>query len=57
MMTRVLSAATYDGQLSGTAYWVVGVMLVIIFGGLSWCLYRALKAGGGAAEEQLPDEV
>ena len=35
-----------DGELSGTAYIVLTVALVIIFGGLLWCFWKALQAAG-----------
>jgi NSS family neurotransmitter:Na+ symporter len=40
-----------DGQLNGTAYTFIGVALVVIFGGLAWCFWRAMIAAGQADEE------
>ena len=53
----LLAEVNYDGQLSGTAYLMLAVMLVLIVGGLSWCFYRAIKASGKEAPQQYPDEV
>jgi len=39
-------------ELSGTSFAVMAIMLGLIFGGLLWCFYRALKAAGGEATEQ-----
>ena len=51
----MLAEIIYDGQLSGSAYVVLIVILLIILGGLAWCFYRAVKAGE-TDEEQLPGE-
>ncbi len=51
----MLSEMVYDGELSATAYIVLFSALLIIVGGLSWCFYRAIKAGGAAAEPQEPE--
>lgn len=40
------AAFTPDGQLDGTAYAFLALGLVTIFGGLLWCLWRALLAAG-----------
>jgi len=47
----------YDGELSGQAYLVLGLMLGLIVVGLLWCFYRAIKAAGAAAEEKQPPEA
>lgn len=54
---KFLSEVTYDGQLSAVAYIILSVVLFSIIGGLSWCFYRAVKAGGEKAPLQHPDEV
>ena len=43
--------------LTGTSYIILGVVFLLIIGGLSWCFYRALIAGGSKVEIQSPDEV
>ena len=53
----MLAEIIYDGQLSSSAYIILGVMFLIIVGGLSWCFYRALTAAGKDAPEQRPDEI
>ena len=53
----MLSEIVYDGELSGTAYMILFVVLLIIIGGLSWCFYRAIKAAGDSASPQLPDDA
>ena len=56
----MLADITYDGKLSFTAYLILVLMLLIIFGGLGWCLYRAAKAAKmhkANDSEQLPDDV
>ncbi len=53
----ILSEVTYDGQLSAAAYIILSVVLFVIIGGLAWCFYRAIMAGGQEAPEQHPDEV
>ncbi len=52
----MLSEIVYDGKLSGTAYVILFVALLIIIGGLGWCFYRAIKAGDKSARPQLPDD-
>ena len=52
----MLSEIVYDGELSGTAYMVLFVALLVIIGGLAWCFYRAIKASGDSAAPQLPDD-
>ncbi len=37
---------TADGQLNSTAYIFLTVGLVVIFGGLVWCFWRAMQAAG-----------
>jgi len=51
----MLSEIVYDGELSGTAYLILSVALLIIIGGLGWCFYRAIKAADRSAGPQLPD--
>ena len=53
----ILSEVTYDGQLSAVAYIILSLALFVIIGGLAWCFYRAIMAGGQEAPEQHPDEV
>ena len=43
-------------KLSGVSYVILAVVSLIIIGGLSWCLYRALTAAGRDADIQHPDE-
>jgi len=52
----MLSEIVYDGELSGTAYLMLFVTLLVIVGGLSWCFYRAIRAAGRGASPQLPDD-
>lgn len=52
-----LSEIEYDGELSATAYVILAVVLFGIIGGLGWCFYRAMVAGGEKAPVQHPDEV
>ena len=52
----MLGEIVYDGELSGTAYMILFVALLVIIGGLSWCFYRAIKASGESASPQLPDD-
>ena len=56
-MLNILAAIEYDGKLSGAAYVVLGAMGLLIVGGLSWCLLRALAAANKNAGEQHADEV
>jgi len=56
-MTGILSAISYDGELSGWAYVILAGMFLLIVGGLSWCFYRALTAANKNAGEQHADEV
>ena len=53
----ILAQINYNGQLSGEAYLILAGMFLLIVGGLSWCFYRAIKAAGKNAPQQLPDEV
>ena len=52
----MLGEIVYDGELSGTAYIILFVVLLVIIGGLAWCFYRAIKAAGDSAGPQLPDD-
>ena len=52
----LLSDVIYNGELSGTAYIILAVMLLILIGGFSWCFYRAMTSSNNH-EEQHPDEV
>ena len=52
----MLADIVYDGELSGTAYAILFVVMLIIFGGLAWCFHRALKAAEKTPEPQLPDD-
>ena len=54
---KILLEVSYDGQLSAAAYIILSVVLFVIIGGLAWCFYRAIMAGGQEAPEQHPDEV
>ena len=56
-LSNLLSVVEYDGQLSGSAYLILAAMCLLIVGGLSWCLYRALKAANKNAGQQHPDEI
>ena len=41
------SAATFEAQqLGNAAYVVLAVAFLIIFGGLTWCFWRAIQAAG-----------
>jgi NSS family neurotransmitter:Na+ symporter len=33
-------------KLSGVSYAIIAVVVLIVFGGLGWCFYRAIAAGG-----------
>ncbi len=35
-----------DGELNATAYTILAVALLVIFGGLTWCFWRAMQAAG-----------
>ncbi len=53
----MLGEIVYDGELSGTAWMIMFVTLLVIVGGLSWCFYRAIRAAGeGVVVPQLPDD-
>jgi NSS family neurotransmitter:Na+ symporter len=41
-------------ELGGTAYLVLAVAFLVIFGGLIWCFFMAMKAAGGR-DQQLQD--
>ncbi len=45
-MRFAVKPMTYDHQLSGTSYLVLGGMLGLIVLGLLWCFYRAIRAAG-----------
>ncbi len=51
----MLSEIVYDGELSGTAYMILFLALLVIIGGLAWCFYRAIRAAGEPDVPQLPD--
>jgi len=52
----VVKPMTYDHQLSGISYLVLGGMLGLIVIGLLWCFYRAIKAAAAEpGEEQLAE--
>ena len=53
----MLAEINYDGQLSGSAYLILTLIFLIIFGGLGWCFYRALSVSSQQEADQLPDEV
>ena len=53
----MLSEVIYDGKLSGTAYAVLFIALLLIVGGLGWCFYRALKAAGEREGAERVDDV
>ena len=57
LCNQLLAVVKYDGELSGQAYAILAVMLLLIVGGLSWCFYRAIKANSSQADDQRPDEV
>jgi len=50
-------AAPIRDELSGVSYGILAVVLLIIVGGLGWCFYRALAAGGKDTGIQHADEV
>ena len=54
---HLLAKLTGDGELSGEAWLILAGMILLIVGGLSWCLFRAATAANKDAQEQLPDEV
>lgn len=53
----IVSKIQYDGQLSGTAYIMLAIAMLIMFGGLGWCFYRAIGSADKQALEQHPDEI
>ncbi len=53
----MLGNIEYDGHLSGQAYIVLAGICLLLVLGFSWCFYRAIKAAGQEAGEQLPDEI
>ena len=52
-----LAVVKYNGELSAVAYVILACAIFIMIGGLGWCFYRALMAGGREAPQQHPDEV
>jgi NSS family neurotransmitter:Na+ symporter len=44
----------YDTELQPIAYAIIAVMIVLLAGGIGWCLYRAVKA---AAEEKAEEQM
>ena len=44
-----------DGELNATAYLFIAVALVVIFGGLAWCFWRAMLAAGRQDTDMGPD--
>ena len=52
----LLSNLNNNVELSGIAYAILAVTLLILIGGFSWCFYRAMIASDNN-EEQHPDEV
>ena len=52
----MLAEVIYDGELSGVAYAILFIAMLVIVGGLGWCFYRALKATDKDAEPQLPED-
>ncbi len=44
-----------DGTLNGTAYVLLAIAFLIIFGGLTWCFWRAMKAAG-SRDVEIDDE-
>ena len=52
----MLADIVYDGELSGVAYLILSVTVLVIVGGLAWCFYRAIKAASQGGEVQLPDD-
>jgi hypothetical protein len=52
-----LAEVVYNGELSPVAYIILACAILIMIGGLGWCFYRALMAGGREAPQQHPDEV
>ena len=46
-----------DGQLNATAYIFLTVGLVVIFGGLIWCFWKAMQAAGRQDPEILEEVV
>ena len=51
-----IPALQSDKQLSGTAYIILVVALVVIFGGLVWCFWKAMQAAG-RQDPEIPEEV
>ena len=54
-LDQAKSEVTYGETLSGISFAVMAIMLGLIFGGLLWCFYRALKAAGREAPVQEPE--
>jgi hypothetical protein len=57
LFRNILSKVEYNGELSAVAYIILACAIFIMIGGLGWCFYRALMAGGQEAPQQHPDEV
>ncbi len=57
LFRNTLSKVEYNGELSAVAYIILACAIFIMIGGLGWCFYRALMAGGQEAPQQHPDEV
>jgi NSS family neurotransmitter:Na+ symporter len=50
-------ASHLQEELSAVSYVILSAMLLLIIGGLGWCLYRALSAGTQTGAIQHPEEV
>ncbi len=44
-------------QLAAPSWITLGAMTAILVVGLGWCFYRAIKAGGAGAEEQVAEDA
>ena len=53
----MLAEIVYDGELSGSAYFILFAMGILVIGGLSWCFFRAMIATNHEGDEQHPDEI
>ena len=50
------AAAAAAPEMSWVSYLVLTAMTTLLVGGLAWCFYRAIKASGSAAPEQVPED-
>ncbi|TFG51645.1 MAG: hypothetical protein E4H37_07560 [Gemmatimonadales bacterium] len=54
-LDRVKTEVVYGDRLSGSSFAIMAIMLALIFGGLLWCFYRAIRAAGREAPVQVSE--